>query len=128
MKSHLLIGLKLEFYFSKVFVGLFYLLAESGLVSLQPVGYHAIGQCEHFYGQYRRILCAVDAYRSNRDAWRHLDDTQHGIDAVEYRTLDRYAYHRQCGGCGYHPWQSGSHACTSDDDFQTSCGCTLCKL
>ena len=84
------------FHFSQFLVGLLDFLAQSGLVFGQSLRHLLIGQGYHFHGQYGGIHRTVDAHRGHRNAGRHLDDAQHGVQSVEH-TLDGHADYGQGG-------------------------------
>ena len=112
---------------SEFLVGLLNLLSEAGLPCVDLLGDGLIAECYHLSGEDGGVLRTIDAHRSHGDARRHLDDGEHGIEAVEH-ALDGYADDRQWGRGGDDTGQGGSHASTRDDDLHAAGLGTFGKL
>ena len=118
-----LITLEIILQTCELFVGFLDLDAKVSLIDGEALSQISIAQGKHLHGEDGCILCAIHTHGGYRDARRHLDDREHGIETVEH-ALDGYADDGQCGAGCYHARKGCRHTGSGNDHLDaTILGC-----
>ncbi len=91
----------------------------------QSLGKRGIGERQQCHRVEPGVVGAglPDRERRDRDAGRHLDDREQGIESLEVPAGHRHAEHRERRLGGEHAGKMGGAAGTGDDAAESSPGC-----
>jgi anti-anti-sigma factor len=83
-----LIGLKIILHLREFFIGLLDLHTQAAFIDIQALSQFGIVERYHLNSEDGSVLGTIHTDRCHRDAWRHLDDREQGVETIEIECAD----------------------------------------